>query len=540
MKTRVSSHTIVRRFRYNQQRTWLAISFLLLGFLAAIPAGQLAPLWTSEYSRGEQQGDFFTPLAVDMAGNTYFAAGGITVIKVNADGQQVWAKQVTHGGSARRIDVDALGNVYVVGQVGFLDALVLKINANGKLLWQAHYDGPEQSEDWVNDIGVDSLGHVYVSLRVGGDIPRAGHHTILKYDRSGELLWTRDFDGSTNSRPLNTGNMAVNPLGGVAVSASRAIASFSANGELRWSWQLQSENDTPLEIAFDSTGHLVTAFRLESLGFRVVKFSRRGVALWSSDYIHPVPSPFSEMGEYLYVRVHQFGDVYVGTDGPVNCFLSQGTDPKLKCTTLPMLAKFHADGELSWVSRLTVSTNLRPELRGMALDPSGRTYLGGRLIPRDESKPGGFVAKLDMFGNQVWGGEYYHDSSRVLFFQNLQSAGWNRVLVGGSLIEPLPNDHDHLLLKFSAPRSTRIMIVRSPASQTVAAGQSATFGVAAIGARGADFQWRFNGQPLPGQTGRALTIPNVQLSHAGDYSVAVSDRAGTIVSPEARLTVLAP
>jgi len=232
------------------------------------------------------------------------------------------------------------------------------------------------------------------------------------------------------------------------------------------------------------------------------------------------------------------GNVYVGTDGATDCFWSQDAEPELKCNTLPMIAKFYADGALSWVSRLTAKANIYAELRGLAVDPFGRAYMSGRLVPpSDDQAHGGFAVKLDPFGNQVWGGEYYYPSLRELFFIYLETAGWNRLIVSAELIDRAAGEIDNLLLKFAAPRSSRIIIVKYPASQTVAAGQTATFSVAATRVRESSYQWRFNGHLLSGQTSRTLAIPDVQPSHAGDYSVIISDGRGSIITPEARLTV---
>ena len=52
------------------------------------------------------------------------------------------------------------------------------------------------------------------------------------------------------------------------------------------------------------------------------------------------------------------------------------------------------------------------------------------------------------------------------------------------------------------------------------------------------YQWRFNSRPIPGATAASLTLSNVQLEQAGDYSVEVRNQFGTVVTPDARLTVV--
>jgi hypothetical protein len=65
-----------------------------------------------------------------------------------------------------------------------------------------------------------------------------------------------------------------------------------------------------------------------------------------------------------------------------------------------------------------------------------------------------------------------------------------------------------------------------------------SFTVAATGTLPLSYQWRRDGQNLPGQTASTLTLPSVQPGDAGDYTVVVSNSAGSETSAPARLTVL--
>ena len=82
-------------------------------------------------------------------------------------------------------------------------------------------------------------------------------------------------------------------------------------------------------------------------------------------------------------------------------------------------------------------------------------------------------------------------------------------------------------------------IVLAPQSQSVTVGSPATFTVAASGGEPLQYQWRFNGSPLPGETSAVLTLDNVGLGQAGTYSVVVSNGVGS-VSSSATLAVNQP
>jgi len=92
------------------------------------------------------------------------------------------------------------------------------------------------------------------------------------------------------------------------------------------------------------------------------------------------------------------------------------------------------------------------------------------------------------------------------------------------------------VLAVSVP-ATPPSIASGPQSQTIIAGQNATFTVAASGTTPLSYQWRFNGANISGATASSYTRPNVQTGDAGAYSVVVSNDYGTVTSSAATLTV---
>lgn len=83
-------------------------------------------------------------------------------------------------------------------------------------------------------------------------------------------------------------------------------------------------------------------------------------------------------------------------------------------------------------------------------------------------------------------------------------------------------------------------ITTQPASQTVIAGATVQFTVAATSPSTLSFQWRKNGVALAGATTDRLTLPGVSLNDSGIYSVIVSNSAGSITSNNTTLTVTVP
>jgi 3',5'-cyclic AMP phosphodiesterase CpdA len=83
-------------------------------------------------------------------------------------------------------------------------------------------------------------------------------------------------------------------------------------------------------------------------------------------------------------------------------------------------------------------------------------------------------------------------------------------------------------------------ITAQPQDQIVRPGGTATFSVGATGTLPLSYQWFFEGNELSDETASSLTLNNVQLAQAGNYSVRVSNALGSVMSRTALLTVTEP
>ena len=91
-----------------------------------------------------------------------------------------------------------------------------------------------------------------------------------------------------------------------------------------------------------------------------------------------------------------------------------------------------------------------------------------------------------------------------------------------------------------APDPTAPSITTQPASQTVTAGQMATFSVVAGGGAPLSYQWKKNGATISGATSASYTTPATVLADNGSqFAVVVSNSVGSVTSNSATLTVTA-
>ena len=79
-----------------------------------------------------------------------------------------------------------------------------------------------------------------------------------------------------------------------------------------------------------------------------------------------------------------------------------------------------------------------------------------------------------------------------------------------------------------------------PADVAVVVGQQATLVVDASGTGTLAHQWRFNGVDIFGATEPSFVLFNVGPEHVGDYTVVVSNEAGSVISDAAQVSVQVP
>ncbi|MEY3547101.1 MAG: hypothetical protein RLZZ313_1463, partial [Verrucomicrobiota bacterium] len=87
--------------------------------------------------------------------------------------------------------------------------------------------------------------------------------------------------------------------------------------------------------------------------------------------------------------------------------------------------------------------------------------------------------------------------------------------------------------------SIPLTITTPPTQKTVNPGDAATFTVEVAGLPRPRYQWRFNGTPIPGETGASLTVLNAQTQVSGLYSVQLDNGLATLTSADARLQIAA-
>lgn len=117
------------------------------------------------------------------------------------------------------------------------------------------------------------------------------------------------------------------------------------------------------------------------------------------------------------------------------------------------------------------------------------------------------------------------------------NAGSYTVLVSSSPYSVLSSA---AVLSISAASTAKPPIITTqPSSETIVAGASAAFSVAATSTLAMTYQWYFNGAAISAATTSALTLSTVSSANAGNYTVVVKNSAGSVTSSAAVLSVSA-
>jgi hypothetical protein len=118
--------------------------------------------------------------------------------------QTEWVRQFNSSSNnndhVNDMKIDEFGNIYLCGYVLYsvnsTDVLVIKYDRNGNLLWSRTWNGTgtSLSADGASKIQFDDSGYVYVLGNTFAN-PTYGDFLLMKYTPNGDTVWVRTFDG---------------------------------------------------------------------------------------------------------------------------------------------------------------------------------------------------------------------------------------------------------------------------------------------------------------------------------------------------------
>jgi uncharacterized delta-60 repeat protein len=205
----------------------------------------------------------------------------IFVVKFGPDGslswQSIWNGTTIRGLGRPDVAVSADGSVYVTGITANNgnDAVLLKFDANGTLLWERAWGGAASDEGLA--VATASDGSVYIAGTATSFGPSWAGLFVVKFDSAGNLVWQRISDGAAGNA------VAVAPDGSVYAAGTTprpnqignfdiVVMKITAAGTLLWqrTYSAGEVVDPRGRMAAGSDGSIVIAGAIQAASHRFV------------------------------------------------------------------------------------------------------------------------------------------------------------------------------------------------------------------------------------------------------------------------------
>ena len=269
--------------------------------------------------------------------------------------QRIWNGPTIVGVTDASVAVAADGSVYVAGITadGGGDAVLLKFDPNGTLLWERAWGGTES--DSAGAVATHSDGSVYVAGRTTSFGPSSAGVFVLKFDSLGNLVWQRLWDDAAGFEAM-------------AVTADGSI--YAASSKLR-----PNSNFSQFDVM-------------------VLKLAPAGSLVWARTY---------GAGEVVDAR----GGMAAAADGSIYTAGAIQAEKGGITGIAALVLKIGADGSLLFGKQCCTKGGDTGE--GIAVAPDGTVLLAGTTTLLGAGFEDAFVARLQSTGKKVtgaatWGG----------------------------------------------------------------------------------------------------------------------------------------
>lgn len=480
---------------------------------------------------------FYTPMGIvaDAAGNLFVTDTSLAVVrKVTPAGVvTTFAGQIGFYGyadgtgpaarfsSPEAIAIDAAGNLFVADNGNFV---IRKITPAGVVTTLAGTvgvigggDGPGPTARFrqIGGIAVDPAGNLYAA-----DTP---NRTIRKITPAGFVSTIAGIISNDYSVPAVVDGIGPNarfgsPRGIVIDGAGNLYVADSSYRQIR--------KINPQGVVTTLAGTTNGGGVLDGTGTRALFSDPTGLALHSSGVLYVLEPSSQVLRTVTMAGVVTTIAGFTGVSGTAD-----GTDREVRFN-FPNALVFGRGGDLY----IADTRNYTIRRRGTVTAPVITTQ------PQDLLGPQGQSARLSVVADSLTPATYQWIKNGA----NLPGAT-NAVLALDNL--RLDDQADYLVTVTNIAGTTvsararltvllPATIVRAPAAARVDQGGTATFNPVFNSDGPVTLQWRKDGVTLPGATTADLSISNVNPTHAGSYTLAITNAGGTTVTAPAALTVL--
>jgi uncharacterized delta-60 repeat protein len=266
-------------------------------------------IWDKTYGGGSVDWAFSIQQTTDggyvVAGDTSSKGAGkfdFWVIKLDPNGDIIWDKR--YGGSSHdqafSIQQTTDGGYVVAGHTeskgaGEYDFWVIKLKANGDIIWDKRYGG--SSHDQARSIQQTTDGGYVVAGHTLSKGAGDGDFWVIKLDPNGDIIWDKTYGGSSEDGAFSIQQTTDGGYVAAGFTESKGagehdlrVIKLKANGDIIWDKTYGgSSEDLAFSIQQTTDGGYVVAGYPESKGaggfdFWVIKLDPNGDIIWDKTY----------------------------------------------------------------------------------------------------------------------------------------------------------------------------------------------------------------------------------------------------------------
>jgi uncharacterized delta-60 repeat protein len=376
------------------------------------------------------------------ANATIAIQNNIVSIKYNSAGAALWTK--VYNGIANLNDessaciVDSQGNARIAGHTeneeAQRDALLLTLDNSGNTTNTATINGTGDNSDNAREIAVDNAGNIFVcGYSVGKETDR--NMFLMKLSTSGDTLWTRSVSGTLFGSDEEANAMVIDNNGNVIMSgytknsgtgSDITILKYNTSGALLWTAQYNgtaNESDRSYDITTDATGNIYVTGKTDINASPIItndeiftaKYSPTGLLLWSSTH---AGNAGIDRGRKIHIS--SSGNVYI-------CgYKWNGTDNDL------VVIKYSNAGVQQWI--YTYSSAQDEAFKYSAIDSNENIYLLADSNPIDNPTATDIrIIKVSPTGSLAWSQTFIGGNNLPCNSQEIAVNGSGEVFIVGSI-----------------------------------------------------------------------------------------------------------
>lgn len=411
-------------------------STLLLGLLlllsvgltrAGRASGEVVERWARTYTTPGNQSDYVYQVAVDAAGNSYVAGAVQTaaygldalLLKYDRQGSLLWERayhrtETTANDLPKTLCVDPAGNVLVAGTtnggLSGTDVLLLKYDPAGNLLWDRTYNGTGNPTDYPAALRVDAGGDAYLAGASGADI------LTLRYAADGEQLWARVYNGPDNKSDYAV-DLELDAAGNVFVGGS--VEGPPVFGAPDWDYVV---------LKYLPSGGLVAdrIYDTWSLGWNTLvalAVDRQGNVFVTGENHGPSGKTNVETVKYdnnlEQLWYYWYNNEYSGEDIPIdlatdtagNAYALSRSEVRGKFLDY-LLVKYSPGGEKLWETSYGSTISYGDNPRALVIDDQDRIFVTGEVLADSGLKWDIVTVRFNPEGGTYWAARHESPSTQ--------------------------------------------------------------------------------------------------------------------------------